>query len=473
MLKTIISKEYTELLAEDRLRWSAVAVYLLFAVALFTGYDYYAQTYQQHQQAQDASYQQWLDQGEKNPHSAAHYGFYAYKPVPLLSVIDKGMDDYLGNAVFLEAHKQNDVGYRVALDSPDLARFGGLTVGFLWQFILPLVIILLAFDSISKERESGTLRMLLSTRVSGRQLVLGKVLAIGKAVFLLLFFPTFLLSALIMWWAGGTEAFADSLPNLGFLAVFYLLFLSIFLVVGVAVSMQAKQSGLALVFLLGIWTFGAFFVPRMSGSFARLLYQTPSAFAFAEQIAFEKTQGIDGHNPEDKFTKELEAKTLKEYGVDSLSQLPVSFAAISIQAGENKDWKIFDKNYGALFQTFRIQDRMMDAFGVLSPTLTMRNISRAFTGTDLDKHLDFAGHAEQSRRFMQTAINEHYRDHATGNDFEFKADQELWQEIPAFRYPMPNVGFMLKNQAINILILLAWLAGVSFFLWQKALTLKP
>lgn len=473
MLRNVISKEYTELLAEDRLRWSAVVVYLLFAVALFTGYRYYAQTHQQHQQAQDASYQQWLDQGEKNPHSAAHYGFYAYKPVPLLSVIDKGMDDYLGNSVFMEAHKQNDVGHRAALDSPDLARFGGLTVGFLWQYILPLIIILLTFDSISKERESGTLRMLLSTRVSGRQLVLGKALAIAKAAFLLLFLPTFLLSAAVMWLAGGSEAFLGNLPNLGFTAVFYVLFLAIFLVLGVAVSMQARQSGLALVMLLGLWTFGAFFVPRMSGSFARSLYQTPSAFAFAEQIAFEKTQGIDGHNPEDKFTKELAARTLKEYGVDSLSQLPVSFAAISIQAGESKDWEIFDKNYGSLFQTFRVQDRVMDAFDVLSPILTMRNISRALAGTDLEKHIDFANHAEQSRRTMQTAINEHYRDHASGNDFEFKADQELWKEIPPFRYALPDVGFMLRNQAINILILLAWLAGASFFLWQKALTLKP
>ncbi len=257
------------------------------------------------------------------------------------------------------------------------------------------------------------------------------------------------------------------------MALFYLLFLTVFLAIGVAVSMQARQSGLALVILLGIWTFGAFFVPRMSGSFARSLYQVPSAFAFAEQIALEKTQGIDGHNPEDKFTRELEAKTLKEYGVDSLSKLPVSFAAISLLAGESKDWKIFDKNFGSLFQTFRLQDRVMDTFDLLSPSMTMRNISRAFAGTDLDKHIDFANHAEQSRRSMQTAINEHFRDHGVGKDYEFKADQDLWREIPAFRYTMPTVGFMLQNQAINILILLAWLAGVSFFLWQKALTLKP
>lgn len=473
MLRNIITKEYAELLAEDRLRWSSVAVYLLFAVALFTGYRYYAQTHRQHQQAQDASYRQWLNQGAKNPHTAAHYGFYAYKPVPLLSIIDKGMDDYLGNAVWLEAHKQNDVRHRAAVDSPDLSRFGGLTVGFIWQYILPLIIILLTFNSVSKERESGTLRMLLSTRASGHQLVLGKTLAVAKAVFLVMFLPTFLLSAAIMGLAGGSDAFVSNLPNLGFMAVFYLLFLTVFIVLGVTVSMQARQSGLALIILLGIWTFGAFFVPRMSGGFARSLYRTPSAFAFTEQVAFEKANGVDGHNPADKLNKELEAQTLKKYGVDSLSQLPVSFAAISLQAGENKDWKIFDEHYGSLFQTFRAQDRLMNAFDVLSPSVTMRNLSRALSGTDLDKHIDFANHAEQSRRAMQQTINDHFRDHGAGKDYEYKADQALWKEIPPFRYTMPAVGTVLKNQTLNILILLSWLAGLSLFMWMKSTNLKP
>ena len=193
-------------------------------------------------------------------------------------------------------------------------------------------------------------------------------------------------------------------------------------------------------------------------------------------MAYEKGHGVNGHDPADKANEELKVRTLKEYGVDSLSQLPVNFAAILLQAGENKDWKIFDKHYGSLFQTFRTQDRLMDALDVLSPILTMRNISRALAGTDLDKHLDFTNQAEQSRRSMQKTINDHFREHGVGDNpeaYDFKADQELWNEIPSFRYTLPAVGQMLRNQAMNILILLAWLAGISIFLWQKSLNLKP
>jgi ABC-2 type transport system permease protein len=473
MLRQVFAKEYAELRQDPRLRWSLMIVYALFAVALFTGYRYYSQTHRQHTEAQQASYEQWLDQGQKNPHSAAHYGFYAYKPVPLLSVIDKGMDDYLGNAVWMEAHKQNEVRERAAQDAVDLGRFGTLTVGFLWQYILPLVIILLTFNAVSKERESGTLRMLLATETSPRQLVLGKAWAVLQAVWLLFFLPMFAVSAAAMLAAGGGEAFVQNLPGLGLAFVFYTIFLALLTGIGVWVSAQVRQSGLALVALLGFWAFGAFFVPRIGSSFAKAAHPTPSAFAFSQQVEYEKSNGIDGHNPSDKFYKELEAKTLQEYGVDSLSQLPVSFAAISLQASENRDWVIFDKNYGALFDTFQRQNRFMDAFNALSPVLAMRNLSRALAGTDVDKHVDFTRHAEGFRRMMQQTLNGEMKTKAAGKDYDYMADETLWKKIPPFTYRPPGVGAVLKNQWLNLSVLLVWTVGVWVLLGWTARRLRP
>jgi ABC-2 type transport system permease protein len=31
--------------------------------------------------ARNVTYQQWLDQGDKNPHKAAHFGQYGFKPM--------------------------------------------------------------------------------------------------------------------------------------------------------------------------------------------------------------------------------------------------------------------------------------------------------------------------------------------------------------------------------------------------------
>src|SRR5687768_4324815 len=122
MNKRIIAKELRELIRSARFAWSAVFLYALLLVSLLDSISYYKRETAIRNDASEATYQQWLEQGAKNPHSAAHYGFYAYKPVSPLAIIDKGLDDYLGNAVWLEAHNQNEVTSRQITDRLSLSR---------------------------------------------------------------------------------------------------------------------------------------------------------------------------------------------------------------------------------------------------------------------------------------------------------------------------------------------------------------
>lgn len=473
----IAKKEIADLLHDKRLHWSALTLYALFGLALFSGWQYFTQTQPRHAAAQASSYQQWLAQGTKNPHSAAHYGFYAFKPVPLMAIVDKGMDEYLGNSVWMEAHKQNNVSNRTAQDVTDVSRFGSLTVGFVMQFLLPLVIIILTFNAVSKERESGTLRMLLSTQIRGVQLLAGKGVAAFLVVAGVMLLPMLLASAGIMLLAGGAQAFIASLPAFAVWTVFVLASVVLWIALGLVVSASVRESGAALVVLLGVWTLGAFFVPRMSGSLARTLHPTPSAFAFNEQVIFEKANGVDGHNSADERSKALEARVLKQYGVDSLSQLPVSFAGIALQEGENSDYLVFDKNYGQLFRTFQRQESVMKALNLLSPVLVAQSLSRALAGTDTDKHIHFTNNAEQFRRVIMKTMNDDMRDNGAKDkekrDFGYMAGDELWHKIPPYAYVQPSVGFALGNQMLSIMSLLAWMTVVVGLAARCGRSLKP
>ena len=472
MISHIVTKEAAELTGESRFRWATAVLYALFAVALFTGYLYYNQTNTEHQIAQRTSYQQWLNQDPKSPHAAAHYGLYAYKPVPLMAVLDKGMDDYLGSAVWLEAHNQNDVKLRTIQDSATLSRFGALTVGFVLQFLVPLLLILLSFDAVSKERESGTLRMLLSTNASAGQLLAGKWLAVLRVVGLYVVGPMLLLSAGAMLVAGGSTAFADALPNLLGWAVFYGLYYAFWAGLGIAVSAVVQQSGLALVGVLGFWAFGAFLVPRLCGSVARLSAPTPSALAFTEQVISDKETGINGGPSAQEYVKLVEKQTLAKYGVDSLSALPVSFAGVALQANEDRDWTIYDKNYGGLFRQFQRQEQVMEWLSMLSPALAMRNLSRALAGTDMDKHLDFTDKAEAHRRVIQKAMNTDQTLNGAKLNQGYKAGVALWQQVNQFQYRQPGLGFVLGNQRISIVTLLVWLAMSGLLLRRAGRNLR-
>jgi ABC-2 type transport system permease protein len=76
-------------------------------------------------EAQESARKQWLGQGDKNPHSAAHYGSFAFRPKSTFSFLDFGTDTYTGTSVQLEAHKQNDILFSQAQDATVLLRFGG------------------------------------------------------------------------------------------------------------------------------------------------------------------------------------------------------------------------------------------------------------------------------------------------------------------------------------------------------------
>ena len=100
---------------------------------------------------------QWLNQTKKNPHSAAHYGVYAFKPKSPLAIVDTGIDPYMGVAVWLEAHKQNEFKYRPAQDRTAVQRFGEMTAPRSLQVLVPLFIVLMTFSAFAGEREQGTL----------------------------------------------------------------------------------------------------------------------------------------------------------------------------------------------------------------------------------------------------------------------------------------------------------------------------
>jgi len=473
MLRLVIEKEYAELRHSPRLRWALLVVYGLFFAALLTGTRTYLRTHAARQTAQEASYQQWLHQDKKNPHAAAHYGFYAFKPVPLLAVLDKGVDDYLGTNVYLEAHKQDDATDRAAQDAAELSRYGSLTVGFVWQYLLPLVIILLTFNLVSQERENGTLRLLLTTATPPATLVLGKGLAVAKVVLGWFFGPMLLLGLGAMALAGGGAAVAGQLPALLVLAVGYSLFFSLVIALGLAVSARVQSSGLALLLLLGGWALGAFLVPRLSGSIASRVYPTPSAFAFTQQVTHATDEGMPslGVDSEVEFRRRLQAQTLRRYGVDSLSQLPVSYAPISLQAGEDRSYRIFDYFYGQLARTVQQQNQLRAACNLLSPLLAMRNLSRALAGTDYDKHLDFTAQAEHKRRTLQRQLNDDMQAHADPHQ-PYETAGELWRAVAPFRYQPLSVGAVLRHQALALLALALWAAGAAAWLYKSARRLR-
>jgi ABC-2 type transport system permease protein len=430
---------------------------------MMAGYQKYTTAVRIQHAAQAGTNQQWLDQGDKNPHSAAHYGNYAFKPAGPLSYFDNGISNYTGTAVFMEAHKQNFAIGRPASDQSAIARFGDLSGANILQLLLPLLIIFLGFTSFSGERESGTLRQVLSMGVTNRQLLWGKALGVGSAV-LIVVLPCILVGALALSMAQSVDHAEDMVTRVMTLSIAYLMYAGIFLFLTLAVSALTRHARTTLMVLVGFWAFTGFLMPKTASEISKFIEPTPAFGKWMADMRAHQLRGFDGVPPFAKFaryTKEL----FKEYGVSSVGELPMYFVAVRLQKLEEYDYPVFDQHYGMIREAYTSQRKVQDQLGILAPTLPLRSISMAISGTDLIQHVKFMTDAETYRRNMVVKMNDylsrasvHLNTTYSSSNY-MRADEEVFAIVPPFEFEPPNLNTMLTEHRSNFILLFLWLAA--------------
>lgn len=467
ILKTF-SKETKELLRDGRVRITLALVLLLLAVAVFVSAKQYQKMNQQYQTATTTEREVWDNQGEKNPHSAAHYGTYAFKPKFPLSLIDRGVDKYVGSSIFLEAHNRNEAQFSEVADQTGLARFGELTPDFVLLFVIPLLIILLGYNSFTKEQESKTLIILKSQGVVYWRWVFGKWLS--------LFAPIFIITSVLFLIAG---VLLTNLQDFGVfkwqaLASMYLLYLgyyAVFINLVLIISSKTKKSGIALVASLSVWVLACLIAPKVASNIADSKHPYPTSEEFAAEILEDKRNGLDGHNPWNEVAKDFEKEVLREYGVDSIHKLPFNFAAYRTQKSEEFQAEIYAKHYNELRDLYLKQAGVYKGLAFISPYLPVRFASMSIAQTDYDSHWNFADAAEEYRVAKQKFLNDNTANNSKYGERGYVASADTWKELPKFNYTPPELSAVINKNSINVLAIGVWLL-VSFsalFLTTKKL----
>lgn len=460
MIARIARKEFLEMTRDGRFRAAFGVVMVLLLASLALGWKHHRDVETQRREGQQAMRRQWLEQGEKNPHGAAHYGIYAFKPKSPLSMVDPGVDAYTGVSVTIEAHKRNDLKHRPARDATALARFGELSAAAVLQLLVPLLIIVLAFSAFAGERDRGTLRQLLSLGVPPRDLAIGKALGVAWALAVLLV-PAAILGAAALGLASGFGGMADQAPGAAMMGAGYLLYFGAFVGISLAVSAVSGTSRTALLALLGFWIVGCLIVPRASADLASRLQPTPSALAFYRDVEEETRRGFNTDDPNSPALRELRETVLLRYGVDREEDLPISFAGIVLQESEEFGYGVYDKHFQKLRDVFNRQDRAQRVAAALSPYLAIRSLSMGAAGTNLARDRDFSDAVERYRRDLIKIMNDDITENAKGQDFGYIAGAELWEKVPEFRYEPPDSRASLAENRPDLIILAAWFLAAS------------
>lgn len=463
MLQLLTKKEMKEVLRSGQFRVAGLIVLLLTIIAVFISTSYYQSVQEQHEQASSNERNVWESQDDKNPHSAAHYGSYAFKPKYPLSLIDQGVDKFVGISIFLEAHKRNEAQYMAAADQTGLARFGELTPDFILLFIIPLLVILIGHNVFTREKERGTLNLIKSQGISLRLLAFGKWLGVFTPIAMLTL-AVFVIAGILL---SSLSDFGEfSWTSLLVMMVIYLAYYAIFTCVALIVSSISGNSGIALVSLLAFWIISCLAVPKAATNIAESKYPYPTRQAFDEAIALDKSKGLDGHDPWNKAAKQLEQQTLKAYNVSSVEELPFNYDGYRMQKGEEHEAEVYFKHYRALKEVHDEQTSVYRNLTALSPYLPVRFLSMSLAHTDYSTHWHFSDAAERYRLELQKALNENFAENSQYGDWAYKADKALWAEIPEFCYSPPELSDVLGDNKKNFVVLSGWLllafAGLFF-----------
>jgi len=149
---------------------------------------------------QSTAEQTFRAQPARHPHRMIHYGHYVFRTPAPLAVIDPGVDAHTGTILFLEGHRQNSAVFSPRYSAAQAGPFAEITPAFAYQMLVPLLLIVLGFASISREREGKTDYLLLTHSITPTELWLGKTLALASVAVILLI-P--LATALFFTWIQG------------------------------------------------------------------------------------------------------------------------------------------------------------------------------------------------------------------------------------------------------------------------------
>jgi ABC-2 type transport system permease protein len=405
-------------------------------------------------------------QPARHPHRMVHYGHFVFRPLPALAAFDPGVDAFTGNTIYLEGHRQNSANFGDVRQSSLLMRFGQLTPAFVLQALAPLVLIFIGFGIVARERERGTLRLLQTHGASAGHILGGKALALSVTAMLMLA-P----AVLALGWLIAAKG-APLAPALGLLGG-YAGYLAIWVAAILIASSIATQARSALIALVGLWALTVILLPRIAPDLA--LASKPALTRLETDIAIQRDlrEMGDSHDPNDPYFNAFKARTLKQYGVEKVEDLPVNYRGLLAVEGEKLTSKLFDDYANRQFAQQKAQSGFADAAGLISPTLALRRVSMALAGTDLESHRRFLTQSEAYRFTIVQQLNQLQATAITFSDDSnrnkdpeagrrVRIDPKNWRDVPDFAYRGPTQGEKFSAALPGLAMLALWLVALGF-----------
>lgn len=340
----------------------------------------------QREAMQQQEIDQWLNLGDTHFHKAAHYGLFLVQPLPPGVILDRGVWDFSGSAMWLEAHRRNAAQLRTVDSQAFVGRGLPRGVGPVLLWITPLLMIVLFHGIVAADRRSGVLAFSVSSGAPPGATILGKFGALALAGLIALSVPGSVALALA---TSGGLALADALAWLAAMGASIVIFAAIIL----TVSALSNRPVNALILLLMLWFVAVVLWPRVAAQITQTAEPLPSS-----QIVRSEAEALVHDLDFSEAEKEV-ANQLRAEGIPSPTP-----GAISIMASESATAKALSPLFAPLEEGMARQARWLDRLSLVSPVFSIDRYLDGVAATSDRDQIDFEQDAEQARLAAQLAM---------------------------------------------------------------------
>jgi len=148
---------------------------------------------------------------------------------------------------------------------------------------LGLAALLFSYDSVAGEKEDGTLKLILSNRISRSKVILGKVVG-GVITLLIPFIASLLLGMLFILAHPRISWSGEDWGALGLIVFGAVLYISLFYCLGLFISSRHHTSSSSIMTALFVWVLFVLVIPNLSPYAASLVVKTPSNIKIAREV---------------------------------------------------------------------------------------------------------------------------------------------------------------------------------------------
>ncbi len=349
----------------------------------------------------------------------------ALKPPEPLAIFHEGVSKKLGGVVTITRQEVPYESSHYVLDNPFLGIFQSIDVVLIFKLVMSLLALLFAFDMFSGEKENGTLKLVLSTRLSRAQLFMGKyfggLLSLTAALFL-----SFIIGLLILLFAPFIKLTFDMFSRILLIYFISMIFTASFFSIGALISCATHRSVVSLAISLFIWVVLVIALSNLGDYIGSQLKKVEQSRIVTDRVAAivqEFRQVLKEYREKNPLPKDWVINgslnmNAGRYNLQIATSNIMDYLDHFIPYCEKEMREYSNRAYQErkkYLDDLLLQAKIVNYFTIISPVRLYENLSRIIARTDVASHLDYL---DQTRIYRDQVL-QYFEDKDVYHQYRF------------------------------------------------------